>query len=51
MSNNDYVQAISLPADFMGYIIPSDDQSENISLWGYIKSFLQFNTSMCDYRF
>ena len=51
MSSDDYVQAISLPVDFLGYVIPTSNQNENISIWNYIKSFLQFNTSMCDYRF
>lgn len=50
MLSNKYMQTVSTPQDFTLYIIPEQNDTENYSIFKYIKSFLQFNTFASGYR-
>ncbi len=51
MSNSKYMQVVSTPVDFTQYIIPEQKDTENYSILKYIRSFLEFNTLNCSYKF
>ena len=42
---------VSVPREFTRYVIPQTEDSEIITIFRYIVSFLTFNSSMCGYNF
>lgn len=51
MLNNKYVHVVSMPVDFTQYIIPQNEEIENLNILKYVRNFLEFNAFAYGYRF
>ena len=51
MSNSKYVKVVSMPVDFTQYIIPHNEENENLNILKYVWNFLEFNVLSYGYRF
>lgn len=51
MLNSKYVQVVSTPQDFTQFIIPEQNNIESLNILKYVRSFLEFSTVTCNYKF